>query len=379
MKKLFNYKLQTLKNSDFIQAVINSNWKPYLVGGCVRDYLINIIPKDIDIIIVGCDKPELIELLNKYGHCDLVGESFAVIKYLYKNEIYDISTPRTEKKVDVGHKGFEVISNKNISLELDLLRRDLTINSIAMDFDGNFIDPFHGINDIKNKNIKVTNSNAFTDDPLRIVRCIRFASRLNFNIDKTTFNLISATKNKIPELSHERIIEEWTKVLNNSKNDLSIMQRYVDLLTKLNLWEYMFPGLSIKAGKIKSSYNSIIWENLIVEDDIDNLRKIMLDLKFPIYLYNEILFLRELLLMDIAKVYKLAKLYKRFNISNNLIMEFSKIKNLDKRLIDSFLKYCENGFTIDGNDLINQGFKGSDIEKEKERREIEKFKNDYLL
>ena len=153
--KILNYKIQTLKNSDFIKDIISNNWKPYLVGGCVRDFILGLVPNDIDIIIVGCDKPELIELLKKYGKANLVGESFGVIKFYHKGEIYDISTPRFDKKIGDGHKGFEIITNKNITLEEDLLRRDITINSIAMDLNGNFIDPFNGIKDLKTgKNLR---------------------------------------------------------------------------------------------------------------------------------------------------------------------------------------------------------------------------------
>ena len=387
MRKIFNYTIQTLKNTDFIKDIISNKWKPYLVGGCVRDYLMNLSPKDIDIIVVGCDKKELIDLLSKYGKPDLVGESFAVIKFNYKGEIYDISTPRTEKKIGDGHKGFEVISNKNISLETDLFRRDITINSIAMDFDGNFVDPFSGINDLKNKIIKITNPDAFTDDPLRILRVARFCARLGFNIDKDTSELMNEVKPFITQLSQERIIEEFNKVFEHAEKDPSILQRYINLLTVYDMWEQMFPGLKVNDEVIVEFVSKpIVFLDLFWYENINSKRKVFNKLTFPTDLINDMQFLQDFgnkmieegFDLYINSVYKLAKLKERFHIDNNLIYSFVKHKKLDLEFAKSFIKFCDDGFVISGLDLMQQGFKGAEIEREKERLEIERFKKEYF-
>ncbi len=386
MRKIFNHEIHSLKNTDFIQEITKKGWTPYLVGGCVRDYLMKNQSKDIDMIIVGCDKSELIELLSKYGKPDLVGESFSVIKYHHKGEIYDISTPRTEKKIGDGHKGFEVISNKNITLEQDLFRRDITINSIAMGFGGNFIDPFGGIEDIKNKIIKITNPDAFTDDPLRILRCVRFAARLGFTIDKNTSILMAKIKPFISQLSQERIHEEWNKVIEHAESGGAyIMERYIELLTEYDMWEQMFPGLEItkRPDNITIDFldNAIIFFDLFDKVDFNKKRKYLVEkLKFKGELVNELHFLQEYKIQTyyIESVYKLAKLKNRYNIEDDLLIDFVEHQKMFKPFCDSFLNYSNDGFIIDGNDLIEQGFKGGEIEKEKERLEIERFKQEFM-
>lgn len=384
MRKIFNFTIQTLKNTDFIKEIIKNGWKPYLVGGCVRDYIMNKQSNDIDMIIVGCDKEELINLLDKYGKPDLVGESFAVIKYHHKGEIYDISTPRTEKKISDGHKGFEVITNKNITLEQDLFRRDITINSIAMDFEGNFIDPFNGIKDIKNKIIKITNSEAFIDDPLRVLRCVRFCARFNFKIEKNTLNLILKTKSNISQLSQERILDEFYKILKFCQNDddnVKIMQTYVDLLTEFDMWKQMFGNININTNlKIESLSDAIIFLDIFWNNKLDSdfRKKLIQDLKLQQKVINEIYFLQKLYNnINDDKVFHLANLKKRFHIKDRLIIDFAYIKNLDSKFIVPFLSYCEIPFEIDGNDLMKQGFRGEDIGIEKNRLEVQRFKEKF--
>ena len=381
MKTEKNNKILELKNSVFIQEIISNGWKPYLVGGYVRDYIMNKPSSDIDIIVVGCEYNDLLILLKKYGTPDLVGESFAVIKFNYNGEIYDISTPRIETKIGDGYKGFDVISNKNITLKEDLFRRDITINSIALDFNGNFYDPYNGLNDIKNKIIKITNINAFTEDPLRILRSCRFSARFGFNIDNLTSNKMLKIKHQINELSRERILIEWYKTQEHAEKDISIMQRYIDLLTEYDMWKEMFPKMKISHSiKIKSLNTSIIFFDLFRLNNFNKLKKYLIQtLKLKINDVNYMLFFQEYYYnMKVENVYKLALLKERFNIKDNILQEFVNIHTLNKGFLNSFLKYSADGFTIDGNDLMEQGFKGSDIAKEKERLELEIFNDKYL-
>lgn len=378
MRKLFNYTIQSLKNSDFIKDIQQQGWKPYLVGGCVRDFLMCKSPKDIDIIVVGCEKPDLIQILNKHGKSDLVGESFAVIKFHYKGEIYDISTPRTEKKVGFGHKGFEVISNKDITLEEDLFRRDITINSIAMDFDGKYVDPYGGIQDLKNKVIEITNVSAFTDDPLRILRCLRFSARFNFEIEEKTSQSILKIKNEIRELSQERIVEEWNKTLDQSlKEGIDIMKRYVNLLFEYDMFSQMFPKMKINPHiEITILDNRIILYDLFTE--MDKKGYMVNKLKFPSDLVNQIYFLHNFKDLNTDVVYDMVKGKERYHIEDGLILKFAEHIGMDIKLVKSFLDYSNDGFIISGTDLMEQGFKDREIEIEKKRLETERFKKEYL-
>lgn len=388
MRKILDFRMQNLKNTNFIQDIISKNWKPYFVGGCVRDFLLNKPVKDIDLIVVGCDMDELLEVLNKYGKSDLVGESFSVIKYNYKGEIYDISIPRTEKKIGKGHKGFEIISNKNITLEDDLFRRDITINSVALDLNGNFIDPYNGLNDLKNKIIKITNLNAFIDDPLRILRVVRFAARYNFTIDKNTQYLMLKIKNQIRELSQERIVEEVYKMMEYAVENrkYKMFLAYLKLLEEYNMFEQMFSGIEIYIPDklpLHGNYKPEIWYRIWLAIILDKVElgkdsyKHLINLKFPGKDLNTIFFLKDYKdkYDDIDQAYYLSNLTEKYHVNKKILQTYAvyfKITNLP------LIKYMYSPILTDGNELKDEGFVGREIAIEKKKRETERYKKDFL-
>lgn len=129
------------------QIVRNAGGRALMVGGAVRDTLSNIPPKDVDIEVFGIEANVLRNLLSQYFELDLVGISFGIIK-LHHLEI-DISLPRRESKRGLGHKGFEVLSDPNLSIEEAALRRDFTINSIYLDpLSNEILDPYDGLRDL---------------------------------------------------------------------------------------------------------------------------------------------------------------------------------------------------------------------------------------
>ncbi len=209
--------IQILKQDEGINKLIELG-KIYLVGGFVRDSYLNKESKDVDLLITGIPLSTIAEILKPFGNVDEVGQSFGVVKYTPKNwimdEPIDIAIPRTEKlkKGGKGHTDFEVTSDPNLPVGTDLLRRDFTINSIAVDFDGFTFDPFLGVNDIRDKVIRMTNPDAFLDDALRMIRAIQFAARFDFKIEDTTWNAIVENKTKIVSISGERILEELDKI-----------------------------------------------------------------------------------------------------------------------------------------------------------------------
>ena len=144
----------------------------FLVGGAVRDALLNIEVQERDWVVVGASESELIDKGYKK-----IGKDFPVFLHPETKEEYALA--RQERKTALGHKGFEFKFDSSVTLEEDLLRRDLTINAIAEDKDGNLIDPYGGMEDIKNKLLKSV-SDSFDEDPLRVLRVARFASKLKF-------------------------------------------------------------------------------------------------------------------------------------------------------------------------------------------------------
>lgn len=223
---------QIMLQQTFIQKLIKDGGKPFFVGGFVRDVLLNKSPKDVDIIVEGMDITDIQESLSMLGKVNLVGESFAVIKFKPdgKEFDFDIAAPRTETKVGFGHKGFAVVSNRDITIEQDLGRRDFTINSIAVDIQtGEIFDPFCGIEDLAAREIKMTNPDAFIDDPLRILRAVQFASRFGFKIADNTFWLMKRNIGLVKEIAGERIHEELVKAFEKGGSPKAVFEMLFDI------------------------------------------------------------------------------------------------------------------------------------------------------
>ncbi|WP_036768358.1 multifunctional CCA addition/repair protein [Photorhabdus australis] len=182
----------------------------YLVGGAVRDRLLNLPVKERDWVVVGGTPEELIS----QGY-QQVGKDFPVFLHPKTHEEYALA--RTERKSGLGYTGFTCYAAPNVTLENDLLRRDLTINAIAQTPDGEFVDPYHGISDLNNRILRHV-SEAFSEDPLRVLRVARFAARfahLGFTIAPETQALMSnmVTDGELSILTPERVWKETEKAL----------------------------------------------------------------------------------------------------------------------------------------------------------------------
>ena len=211
---------------------------PILVGGCVRDYFLNKEIKDFDIEIFNFDYLELLEIsLKKFGNVKLVGKSFGVLTLKVEGYDFDFALPRIEKKVGNSHTDFEVITNSNLSFEEAAIRRDFTINAIGYDyFKDEFIDPFNGIDDLKNRIIRHINDKTFIEDSLRVYRAIQFAARFEFDIDEKTKDLCKkiVLSDELSYLPKERIYEEFKKLfLKSHKPSIGF-----ELLRELGLLKY---------------------------------------------------------------------------------------------------------------------------------------------
>lgn len=166
----------------------------YLVGGAIRDKLLGKEVHDEDYCVTGLDNKEFEDL---FPEAYKRGSFFGV----YDIEGKEIALARKETKVGTGHKEFEIENDKNITIEKDLERRDITINSIAKDvLTGEIIDPYDGKNDILNKIIRAT-TNAFVEDPLRVYRVARFAAELDFKVDTYTIEMMKGVKQELNTLS----------------------------------------------------------------------------------------------------------------------------------------------------------------------------------
>ncbi|MBH0014851.1 multifunctional CCA addition/repair protein [Pseudoalteromonas sp. NGC95] len=190
--------------------------KVYLVGGAVRDKLLNIKSKDNDYVVIG-ETPKTMESLGFVP----IGSDFPV--YLHPKTKEEYALGRTERKSGKGYTGFVVDASPTVTLEEDLARRDLTINSMALDEHGNIIDPFNGQTDLQNKTLRHT-TEAFVEDPVRVLRIARFLARYgsDWRIHPSTYALMRELKNK-GELNHlvpERVWLETEKALGEKHPEL---------------------------------------------------------------------------------------------------------------------------------------------------------------
>lgn len=177
----------------------------YLVGGAVRDQLLQRQVKDKDYVVVGATVEQMLAL----GFTQ-VGKDFPVFLHPQSKDEYALA--RTEKKQGKGYTGFICSASADVTLAQDLLRRDLTVNAIAQDAQGNIIDPYHGVKDLKDRILRHV-SPAFSEDPLRVLRVARFAARyhyLNFTICADTMRLMTeiSQTGELQSLSTERVLQE---------------------------------------------------------------------------------------------------------------------------------------------------------------------------
>ena len=184
--------------------------KTFLVGGAVRDFLLNIAVTEKDWVVLG----ETPESMIKQGF-QPVGKDFPVFLHPATHDEYALA--RTERKTAPGYKGFTVHASPKVTLEQDLMRRDLTINAIAQDETGTLIDPFNGQQDLKNRVFRHV-SPAFSEDPVRILRIARFAARfshLGFTIAEETMHLMKqmVSRGETNHLVAERVWAELHKAL----------------------------------------------------------------------------------------------------------------------------------------------------------------------
>ena len=204
--------------------------KTYLVGGAVRDTLLGIYSNDNDYVVVGSTPEEMTSLgFSK------VGASFPVFLHPKTGEEYSLA--RKDKKVGTGYLGFECVFTPDITLEEDLYRRDLTINSMAIDSDSNLIDPYGGKDDLSNKVLRHT-SDAFVEDPLRIIRLARFYGRFkDFTIHESTKELCIKNVLSLNEIHSERFWLEIEKVI--IEQDAETFKRFVNALMELRVLEHV--------------------------------------------------------------------------------------------------------------------------------------------
>ncbi len=274
---------------EFIKIINDNGFKAYIVGGYVRDYLMNLESNDIDVTTSATPK----EIKKIFKNAKITKDSYGSVQVIYKNLPFEVTTFREESSYfDNRHPS----SIKYIDdLETDLKRRDFTINAICMDKEGNIIDPLNGGADIKNKIIRTINESnkSFQDDALRILRALRFSVTLNFKLAGDIVIAISKNKHLLKNISYERKKIELDKIFTslNAKSGIELIKN-LGLASALDLENLdrikyytdivgIWSMINSKCYKFNKHEKELIKKVNIVYD-LDNLNELVL-YKYGLY------------------------------------------------------------------------------------------------
>lgn len=229
-----------LEKAAAIAAALPDAQRVLMVGGCVRDKLLGLPIKDIDLEVYGLSYEQIVQRLRRKGfRLGLVGKQFAVIKV---GPDIDVSIPRRENKTGTGHKGFAIEADPSMTFADAAGRRDFTINAIGEDFEGRLYDPFDGAGDLKKKLLRATGS-AFAEDPLRVLRGMQLAARFDLSMDAETIAQCRRMADEFPTIARERLWVEWDKWAQKS----SVPSRGLEVL-QASEWIRFFPEIEALVG-----------------------------------------------------------------------------------------------------------------------------------
>ncbi len=222
------------------RAVKDEGGRALFVGGWVRDRLLGIPSKDVDVEVFGVPAGRLREILQRFGSLNVVGESFTV----FKVADVDVALPRRDSKVGAGHRGFEVTGDPSMSIEEAARRRDFTVNAVAWDPLGEeYLDPFDGRTDLlERKLLRAVDPRTFADDSLRVLRGVQFAGRFGLEMDPGTIEL--CRRLPLDDLPAERVWGEVEKLLLRAPRP----SKGFELALELGVIDRLFPEMRAMVG-----------------------------------------------------------------------------------------------------------------------------------
>lgn len=352
------------KNVEYILNELNNKgYEGYIVGGCVRDYLMGTEPHDYDITTSAL--PE--EVKKIFPHTVDTGIQHGTVTVVIDKTGYEITTYRIDGEYKDNRHPEEVIFTDKLSG--DLSRRDFTVNAIAYNPIKGFVDLFGGQKDIKNKIIRGVGmaSKRFQEDALRMMRAVRFSAQLDFSIEEGTLDALKENAPLIKNISIERIREEFFKLILSDHNER------LDILLNSGMTEYFLPEIlnrEIDYSKINSLSKDINVRLAYIFKGIDcnNVNKIMKRLKADNKTISTVTSLVKYSNYEITDEYSMRKLISLIDKNvPRLIEVMGALKNTDtvaeEALYNSVKNDCCALKTLDltGNDLMGAGISGKAI------------------
>ena len=365
-----------------INKIYENNYEAYIVGGCVRDAILGFEPNDYDITTSA--SPNTIQEIFKDFKCIETGIEHGTVSVVIEDEIFEITTYRIEGEYKDHRRPDKVDFTDR--LEEDLKRRDFTINAMAYNEKKGLIDLFGGKEDLNNKIIKTVGNpyDRFNEDGLRMIRAIRFSSKLNFTIEKETLKAIYDKSFIINNISLERITDEFTKII------LSDKPENIKYLFETKLLKYLNISNEDDIGKLKQFYNEIVIlkkinKNLekrlalldyIVEKNNINCKSFCNELiysKKVIKNHNIILTLLKNIEIDHLNKVEIKKILSE--VDRNLLEEYLDISRIiyDKeKKVDEIIDilseieehnecYIIKNLKVNGRDIMSLGYKNKEV------------------
>lgn len=365
-----------------INKIYQNNYEAYIVGGCVRDAILGFEPNDYDITTSA--SPNTIQEIFKDFKCIETGIEHGTVSVVIEDEIFEITTYRIEGEYKDHRRPDKVDFTDR--LEEDLKRRDFTINAMAYNEKKGLIDLFGGKEDLNNKIIKTVGNpyDRFNEDGLRMIRAIRFSSKLNFTIEKETLKAIYDKSFIINNISLERITDEFTKII------LSDKPENIKYLFETKLLKYLNISNEDNIDKLTQFYNEIIILNkinknlekrlalldYIIEKNNINCKSFCNELIYSkkiIKNHNIILTLLKNIEIDHLNKVEIKKILS--GVDRNLLEEYLDISRIiyDKEkkvdeIIDILSEIEENNecyiiknLKVNGRDIMSLGYKNKEV------------------
>lgn len=351
---------------------VKNGHKLYVIGGAVRDALLNKIPKDYDLATDAVpDKVE--EMMAKAGFKTLpTGKAFGVINVFTDQGEYEIATFRGETYSDNDKRRPENVFFTDI--KTDSARRDLTINALFYDIDTKeVIDLVGGINDLKNGIVRTVGNpeDRFGEDRLRILRAIRFAGRFGSDLDPATDAALQKDAS-LEGISGERIRDEFIKGLASAKST----KRFLEMIDKYGLFSWVFKGLNVNKRFIDNDTPIVLIAMLLSKNELTPLAKKLNELKYSADEVKKITTLIAILNLDIETAPKLKGLFIKSGLSSDQLRNFGANMGVSSQLLDSFEEYLKlpNVTGPEAMDKYKIEKPGPELGKAINAMEIEKFK-----
>lgn len=370
---------------DFYRLFDDAGQKLFVVGGAVRDFVMKKKPNDFDLVTDAL--PETVMEILKNFRTDLQGVNFGVVRVFTQDEPggYEIASYRKDisKGRDTKGNDQKVEIGKHITIKDDVRRRDLTMNALFYNIKtGEIIDVVGGLDDIKNKVVRAVGNpvRRFEEDRLRIIRAIRFAATTGSDIDKETAKAIYDDNRLFgisyeDDVSKERIFKEFKTVKDKARlnDDGTILKRFVELLIEFGIMQQVFPVLVAEKDIKATTYLTVALAQTLRNNTINNqFKNTLIDAKIPTNFVDIISILIDIYKngVDPKDIFRLYTTIVAKGIRKDIIEEWYRVMNIKDKYAKGLLHYSPS---INGKDVMADGFRGAEIGEEKNRRETEKF------